>query len=92
MMMIELRPLTRITWKQARMKRNNSFVIGVSANSNPEDFLPGERAGMNGFMAKPVNFNLLRDVLDMISRREYDKVGELLKAWPRALSASTLRI
>ena len=66
--------------KQARMKRNQSFVIGVSANSNPEDFLPGERAGMNGFMAKPVNFNLLRNVLDMISRKELDKVAELLKA------------
>ena len=45
--------------RQMRMKENQTYTIGISANSNPEDFLPGERAGMNGFMAKPVNFDLL---------------------------------
>ena len=64
--------------KQMRMNNNKSFVIGISANSNPEDFLPGERAGMNGFMGKPVNFELLSRVLDKISKNELDEVKKML--------------
>ena len=64
--------------KQMRMNKNMCYTIGISANSNPEDFLPGERAGMNGFMGKPVNFELLGRVLDKISRNEHEEVTKML--------------